>query len=383
MGVSVRSLASHVKKYLLLYSILAILIGIAIGYAYRGWFSANKSLVSNSIIALAILTIYPSMVQLKVEKLGAAAKKIREIALSMVLIFLVSPLLAIVFSFLLENRNVALGYVVSNVVPASSASIGYVLLSGGDIELATMLAVLSLAGSLVAIPAYLGAYASAMSVSLPMGDVMSALIYTLVTPFVLGQLTRYLLVSRRAKNLAKKGALARAEGIREDSGQKRAEDAKGDGMVRVEEELKKAEKELKKIEEKFIKELDSLMQPHLSLATMVTMLLLIAMLGASRAGLIVSKPVMALMIIGIQAVMLFILLGIVTLVDRLMKVGYEENGAITFISATKNQSLAAAIAVMALGPEAAIVPALIPAIQAPVAIVYVHLSPHLKRLFKA
>jgi len=130
-----------------------------------------------------------------------------------------------------------------------------------------------------------------------------------------------------------------------------------------------------------MKELDNLMQPHLSLATMVTMLLLIAMLGASRAGLIVSNPLMALMIIGIQAVMLLILLGIVTLVDLVMRVGYEENEAIAFISATKNQSLAAAIAVMALGSEAAIVPALIPAVQAPVAIAYVHLSPLLERAF--
>jgi len=237
--VGVRSLASHLKRFLLPYSILAILLGVAVGYAYRGWFSANKSLVSNSIIVLAILTIYPSMIQLKVEKLGAAAKKIREIALSMILIFLLSPLLAIAFSFLLENRNVALGYVVSNVVPASSASIGCVLLSGGDIELATILAVLSLAGSLVAIPAYLSVYASVISVSLPMGDVMSALIYTLVTPFALGQLTRYFLISRRAKNLARKEALAKAEGIREDGGQKKAEGAKGDGMLGVLRSLKR------------------------------------------------------------------------------------------------------------------------------------------------
>ena len=348
-GLGVKEVAAHVKKYLLPYSIVAILVGIAIGWRYEGWFKANKGLVSNAIILLAILTIYPSMIQLKLEKLGTAARKDKEIILSMLLIFVLSPVMAIAFSVLLP-KGVAIGFVTSNVVPASSASIGYVLLAWGNIELATVLAVLSLAGSLVAIPAYLSAYASVASVTLPLGKVMRALVYTLVTPFVLGQITRYFLIHRRAK---------RNVGL---SDPKDVSTLKGVSLILVKE----------------IESLEKAVKPHLSLTTMASMLILIALLGASKAGIIVGKPYLAFLIIGIQAVMLFTLLTLITGLDKLLKVKYEDNAAIAFISATKNQSLAAAIAVMALGPEAAVVPALIPAVQAPVAIAYLHVLPKIR-----
>ena len=369
MGGRVKAAASHFKRYLLPYSILAIIAGVAVGYAYGSFFKANRSLISDAIIVLAILTIYPSMIQLKMERLGIAARKVREIVLSMILVFAVSPLLAMGFSTLLPSQDVALGYVVSNVVPASSASIGYVLLAGGDIELATVLAVLSLAGSIVAIPAYLGAYASAVSVSLPMGKVMKALLYTLITPFILGQLTRHLLIGRKARGLAHREALLAVAGLREDGGSP-------DGGV-----LERYESLVREFRARFVEDLERSVKPHLSLITMISMLLLIALLGASRARLIVGRPYTTFEIIGMQAVMLAILLGVVTGVDRLIGVSYEENEAIAFISATKNQSLAAAIAVMALGPGAAVVPALIPAVQAPVAIAYLHASPRLRKIF--
>ncbi|HDD69307.1 MAG TPA: arsenic resistance protein [Candidatus Korarchaeota archaeon] len=360
MRKSVAKAAAHMKKYLLLYSILAIVIGIIIGYRYHIFFKIHKDLIKNIIISLAILTIYPSMIQLKLERIGIAAKKIKAIVLSMFYIFVLSPITAIAFSTVIPNTDVAMGYVVSNVVPASSASIGYVLLVDGDIELATVLAVLSLFGSLIAVPGYLNVYSSVTSASVPLGKTMEALVYTLVIPFILGQVTRYLAIRHTIK---KKREEYRPNGK--------------DGTTLAHE----LEEDFKLFERKIVKELESSIKPHLSLATMISMLVLICMLAASKAFMMINSPNIAFMVIGLQAVMLFMILGVVTVSDRSMHMSYSEHEAIAFISATKNQSVAAAIAVMALGPGAALVPALVPAIQAPVAIAYVNLSDSIRKMF--
>ena len=241
------------------------------------------------------------------------------------MVFVVSPLLAIGFSKMFSDIQVAMGFVTSNIVPTSSASIGYVLVAEGDIELATILAVLSLIGALAAIPGYLGLYASMISVSVPISKIMNIVVYTLILPLIAGQATRYLVMKRAASQ----------SGIR--------------------------------------REVIELRLKHLmQTLTMLSMLALVALLVASKAGLLERNPLIAVTVIGLQVLMLALLLGLIEAVDRAMKVSYRAHSAVAFISATKNQSIAAAIAVMALGPRAAIVPALVPVIQAPVAIAYLH-----------
>ena len=105
------------------------------------------------------------------------------------------------FAKLFGDIDLSLGFVTSNIVPASSASIGFVLIAEGNIELATILAILSLLGSLPAIPMYLSFYASVSAVKVPIGKIVSAVIYTLVTPFIVGQITRLFLIYRKLRGL--------------------------------------------------------------------------------------------------------------------------------------------------------------------------------------
>jgi len=136
------------------------------------------------------------MVQLKAEELHLAAKRRKEITIGLVIVFVVSPLLAHLFS----SKSVGLGFVASNIVPASSASLGYVLIVDGDIELATMLAIASLLGSLVAVPGYLKVYASLMSLNIPLAKIMKIVTLTLVVPLIAGQATRYYIITRSREN---------------------------------------------------------------------------------------------------------------------------------------------------------------------------------------
>ncbi|MCL5068098.1 MAG: hypothetical protein M1368_07080 [Thaumarchaeota archaeon] len=69
------------------------------------------------------------------------------------------------------------------------------------------------------------------------------------------------------------------------------------------------------------------------------------------------------------------------LVSKAMHLSYEDHQAVAFISVTKNQSVAAAIATMALNPVSALAPAIIPMIQPVIAIIYIHLEKPVRNFF--
>ena len=370
--MNVVKISSHVKRNLLMYTVAALLIGLIIGYAYSDFFKSHPTEVKNIIIAMAILTIYPSMIQLRTENLARSAKRIKEILIGMVFVFLAAPVIAFIFARAIQDPYVSLGFVTSNVVPASSASIGYVLLAEGNIELSTILAVFSLIGAMGAVPAYVGFYAGIASIPLPMNKIVQSIVYTLLTPFIAGQLTRYYFIKKRS-HVHVKAAFKEKVNVKSHA---------FDCLVKAaEKDLQLLEKDFKRLASCVERRLEKRVRPYLSLATMISMLVLISLLIANKSTLLIQKPLIALEILALQATMLGILLTLITFLDKIMHIKYGEHSAIAFISATKNQSVAAAIAVMALGPRAAIPPALIPAIQAPIAIIYLQLLPKIRRFF--
>ena len=308
-NMGVEALAKRMKKHLVHLVVASILLGIAVGYSCR----ASAESLRPIVIALAIATIAPSMVLMRVSGLLEAVRRWREVALGLALIFVASPLVAMALSRLLDDPGLAMGFVVSNIVPASSASLGYVLIAGGDLELATVLAMLSIVGALAAIPGYLRLYASTCSVSVPIAPLMKSLLIALVLPLALGQGVRRVLERRRA--------LARS-------------------------------------------------RPVLQLVTMATMLGLIATLVATHASTIVRSPLTALELIALLAASIGSIMLLSEALSRRLRLPRERRVPITILAATKNQSVAAAIAVTALGGTAALAPALAPSIQPVLAMTY-------------
>ncbi len=319
-------LYSHVRRYLLLYTILVLILGIIVGYILRSYITTNKILLKNLILTFAILTLYPSMIQLRTDGLAKGFKHHKAISSTITYIFILAPFLAILLAGILGNRGLRLGYIASNVVPASSASVGYVLIAEGNIELATALVIISLIGAIPIAPFYLGLYGHLASVSVPINKVLISIVYALVVPFLAGQLTRYPLLKKKGKDYVNK-------------------------------ELK----------------------PYLSLATMLFMLALIFLLVMGKAGIIVKKPMLAGEVIGAQTIIILIIFGVSLLVSKLIKISYEDHQGIAFISVTKNESVAAIITTLALGGAATLPPAIIPAIQPVLCIIYLHLDKAVKR----
>ncbi|MEB3846073.1 MAG: bile acid:sodium symporter [Desulfurococcales archaeon] len=361
-------LAEHLREYLLLYVILSIVIALPIGYYNAGFFKTHKPVVKEIILTLAILTLYPSMVQLKSEKFGSELKsKVKETIVALIIIFIIAPLTAMYLAGFITHKSVAIGFVAANSVPASSASIAYVLLAEGNIEFATLLAVISIIGALFTVPAYIGWFARSVAVNVPLKVLGESVGLALLTPYILGQLTRIYIIKMRARKILKQkngGFPCTRERVIEGN------------RISIAEIMSHIEDALECIEGK----LGKAVKPYLSLSTMITMLILIGFLIANKAYLLIEKPGIALQIIGFQLVIYAVVIASLIAVTLLLRLTYEDHMGMAFISITKNESVAAAVSVMAIGSAAAIPAALVPAIQPVIAILYLAAAPLIRRI---
>jgi ACR3 family arsenite efflux pump ArsB len=328
--MDIARLSGHVRKYLIVYTILSTILALPIGYYFKGAIASNKALISNLVVILAALTIYPSMIQLKTEGLLKSFRSWKQIVLVMFYVFLLSPLLAFLIAPTLGDPHIGIGYVAANVVPASSASLGYVLIANGSVELATALVLLSLLIGIPAIPLIISMYSSRIAVPVPVEPIMTSLLEVLVLPLIAGQLTRY--------------AIARSKGL---------------------------------------SYVDKNMKPHLSLATMLSMLALVFVLVLNQATRIIANPAIAISILAYQSIVILALLALSLIVSRALRISYEDHQAMALISVTKNESVAAAMMVSALGPQSALAPALIPMIQPVLAVAYLHVENGVKKLLSS
>ncbi len=343
------------------------MLALPIGYFNASYFNTHKDLVKNAILFLAIGTLLPSMIQLRAGRIGKEIQsKWKETLVALIIIFLVTPVVAMFFASHIGNKTVGIGYVAANSVPASSASVAYVMLAEGNIELATLLVILSILIALFAAPLYVGLYAQSIHVNLPITVLAKSVMIALLVPLILGQLIRYYFITIKARRMARdpevkmdcKNIVVKSNNI-------------ADVLVEVEKAIECLEGKI-----------STRLKPILSIWTMVFMLALISLLIANKASLLISKPTLAAYIIsaqlGVYAIIILSLLG----VSVLLKIKYRDHMATAFISLTKNQSVAAAMAVLAIGSTAAIPAALIPAIQPIVAILYISASPIIKRVLK-
>jgi len=319
-------IALFLKRRLLHFTILAIIIAIVIGYSFPSLTKIPKTIYSYWIMTLAIFTILPSMIMMRGWELKKAAKMWREVLLGVVYAYLLGPFLAYLLAFALPEPTLRIGYFLSNIVPISAAALSYVMLAKGNIELGTVILVVLALLTLPLVPLYLGIYGSMVSVHVPVNKVLFVVAVTLFLPLIIGQSIRYLSVKKKCACYAEKE-----------------------------------------------------MAPYLSIIAMVSLLLLVFSLVLRKAPVIVKKPELAALVWGLQATIVFTLIGLTLIIDKLLGIKYEDHQALAFVSITKNQSIPAAIAVMSIGGLAVLPPALIPAIQPVLAITYLHMEDKVRK----
>ncbi|ASJ02349.1 bile acid:sodium symporter [Thermococcus profundus] len=313
-------LKNHLDKYLPVYVTLAMIAGFYVGThaeveKYKGTLKTLNMLV-------VISMIYPMMINLRLGELKNSAKLGKQLTIALTMGLIISPLIMYGAIWLTElfrpiNHQLALGLLLAVVVPCSSMSIAYTGFTKGNIELATIVVALSFTLAIVTVPGWLKIFASSYHVSISVWLLIKTILIVVITPMILGVLTRWYLIKKLGT----------------------------EGFLRIKPAF-----------------------PAISLLGMYTIVFLIFM---EKARLIASKP----SIVGLALVPLVLYytlaLLFMTFVDRAIGIPYKDHMAMTFTSVGKNEGTAMAIALAAGTGLMAIAPAVTPIVQIPFLVGYV------------
>ncbi|WP_297468952.1 arsenic resistance protein [Thermococcus sp.] len=313
-------LKNHLDKYLPVYVTLAMVAGFYVG-THANLKPYHETLkILNMLVVISM--IYPMMINLRLGELKNSAKLGKQLAIALTMGLVISPLIMYGAIWLTElfhpvDHMLALGLLLAVVVPCSSMSIAYTGFTKGNIELATIVVALSFTLAIVTVPAWLKVFASSYHVAISVWLLVKTIIIVVITPMILGVLTRAYLMGK----LGPEGFL--------------------------------------KVKPAF---------PAISLLGMYTIVFLIFM---EKAKLIASKPgVVGLALIPLVIYYVIALL-FMTFLDRIFGIPYRDHMAITFTSVGKNQGTAMAIALAAGTGLMAIGPTITPIVQIPFLVGYV------------
>ena len=324
-------LKNHLDKFLPVYVIISMLLGFFLGMNIN--VGKYKEIFHWLNLAVVISMIYPMMINLRLGELKNSMKQGKQLLIGLTMGLIVAPILMwlliwVVSLFYPLNPQLALGLMLSMVVPCSSMSIAYTGLSKGNIELATIIVAFSFILAIITVPGWLAIYAASAHLSVPTMLLIITIIEVVFVPMALGISTRAYLIKKRGT----KGFL--------------------------------------KLKPLF---------PAISLMGMYAIVFLIFM---EKAKLIAKKPEMVIIALVPLILYYLISLGMLTYLNRALKIPYRDHMAITFPSVGKNEGTAMAIAMSAGMGLMAIPPAVTPLIQIPFLVGYVKMWSKIAKMWK-
>lgn len=324
-----KALQEHLNKWMLLYVLLAIGVGLLIGYPSAKWVQTNQSFVSTLTTVAVFFVIYPMMVNLKIKSLVKAGKNVKGLLLAMIYNFVWTPLLGFVLAKLfLQDPLIALGFLLVMVVPCSSMAVGYTGLSGANVELATVAVALSFVVAVFTVPFWMTLFASHYSVPVPIREMMTTILTVLIAPMILGFITRQILVRWLG-------------------------------------------------EKKFMQ-----FQPFFPSISLLSMFGIIFLIFFGKAAMILSKWQVVLILLVPSALYVLLSLALQTWLNRRLGLSYQDHMAVAFASSSSNNSTAIAIATMAFTPLVAVPAATMPIIQSILMVSYLKLAPQVRKYFE-
>ncbi len=319
---------NNLKKYMIWYVLVSILLGWALGYQYAPTVKHIQPTLKSLISVAVFLMIYPMMVNIKMSALLKAASNWKGLAMVLTYNFIWAPLFGYAMGkIFLHDALLGFGFFMAMVVPCSSMSIGYTGLSGGNIELATVSVVTSFIVAIAAIPFWAKMLGGSFNVPVPMGLLLHTILFVLILPMILGYLTRILLLAW----------------------------------------LK--EKKFKRIAPLF---------PSL---TLIGMYMIVFLIFLMKAHVLVQKWNLILLLFIPSIAFYVVTLALVTWLNKLLGFGYEDHMGMVYASTGKNEGTAIAIATSAFSPLVAVPPAMMPIFQIIFLVGYLKMEPIIRRYF--
>jgi len=323
----IQKIQKNLSKNMILYTLLVIVLGTLTGH-----YLDLKSL-SNLIIPVVFIMIYPMMVNLSISSLKKIKGSTKPLIEAMILNFIYAPVFMwVLTSIFIPDPKIKLALMLLSIAPASSMGLGYIGLAEGHMLSGAIIVAFAFLASIFVYP-FVGHYfALGANIPVPITLILKNLLTILILPFVLGIMTREYVERKHGK-------------------------------------------------EKFLK-----IKPYFSTVTLTFLYILIFIIFASKADLILKNYFDIILLLPVAVLFYGVTVLFILLINKkLFSFEYGHHQAVVFTSVSKNVALTIAILVSVFGKEGqylAVFPAIMSLFQAPFLMIYLKLSNKIKRWFE-
>lgn len=332
-------------RFLTLWIFLAMIIGVTLGYFFPQIKNINESFTigsTNILLAVGlILMMFPPLVKVDYSLLPKAFSDKKAIALSLVLNWLVGPLLMFVLAiiFLRNEPQYMVGLILIGLARCIAMVIVWNDLAGGNREYGALLVALNSIFQVITYSFYAWLFINVLPeklglgnfyINVPMKDVAQSVAIYLGIPFVMGFITRKIIIKQKGYDWFSR---------------------------------------------KFV--------PKISPITLYALLLTIVLMFSLKGDQILELP-MDVLKVAVPLVVYFVLMFFVSFfIAKGMNLPYDKNTSIAFTATGNNFELAIAVAIAVFGIHSAQAFAGVigPLVEVPVLILLVRISLFLKQNF--
>lgn len=323
----IQKIQKNLSKNIMLYTLLVISLGILLGHYL------NLKCLSNLILPVVFIMIYPMMVNLSLSSLKKIRGSKKPLIEALILNFIYAPaFMWLLTSIFISDPKIKLALMLLSIAPASSMGLGYIGLAEGDMLAGAIIVAFAFLVSIFVYPFAGHYFASGASIPVPLTMILKNLLIILILPFVLGIVTREYIERKYGK-------------------------------------------------EKFLK-----VKPYFSTVTLTFLYILIFIIFASKANLILKNYFDIILLLPVAILFYGITTLFILLINKkILSFEYGHHQAVVFTSVSKNVALTIAILVSAFGKEGqylAVFPAIMSLFQAPFLMIYLRFSNKIRKWFE-